>query len=286
MKHIKDIILLLFLSISSIVIVHGQSLIVPGKTWIYLLADDNPESKPNNDECLRIGGDTLISNMNYYKLIYSLGCDESNWRTKGFIRETEDSLVYYCENYSSAQELLLYDFGIKVGDSVYTTPTTSRLDSLGKTNKGQKIYYLSGPYNRKDRWIEGVGSETGLLMELVTGGSQIFSCCLLNGEELYHNPNYSACFYTSTISNKNSDRELKVYPNPVSRELFIQPTSNIEEGFTLEMYSVKGKLVKTECMEAGSTLHQIDTSSLRNGIYILRLISASGKYDEKVIIKE
>jgi len=285
MKHIKDIILLLFLSISSIVIVHGQSLIVPGKTWIYLLSEDKPESKPNNDECLWIGGDTLISNMSYYKLIYSLGCDESNWRTKGFIRETEDSLVYYCENYSSAQELLLYDFGIKVGDSVYTTPTTIRLDSLGKTNKGQKIYYLSGPYNRKDRWIEGVGSETGLLMELVTGGSQIFSCCLLNGEELYHNSNYSACFYTSTRSNKNSDRELKVYPNPVSRELFVEGNFKGKD-YRLELYSVKGELVKTECLEGGSNLHRIDISSLRNGIFILRLISASGKYDEEVIIKE
>jgi len=80
--------------------------------------------------------------------------------------------------------------------------------------------------------------------------------------------------------------QFKVYPNPVSGELFIQSSSNINEGFTLEMYSVKGELVKTECLEPDNTLHRIDTSLLRNGIYILRLISDSGKYDEKVIVKE
>jgi len=32
--------------------------------------------------------------------------------------------------------------------------------------------------------------------------------------------------------------------------------------------------------------HRIDVSSLRNGVYILRLISASKKYNEEVIIKE
>jgi hypothetical protein len=82
------------------------------------------------------------------------------------------------------------------------------------------------------------------------------------------------------------DKGFKVYPNPVSGKLFVQQTSNIDEVFTLEMYSVKGELLKTECLEPGSMLHRIDTSWLRNGIYILRLISDSGKYDEKVIVKE
>lgn len=286
MKQIKAIFLLFFVNIFVVIVVNGQNLIVPGKTWIYLLTDENPYSKPYNDECLRIGADTLISNTNYHKLMYSLGCDETNWRIDGFIRETEDSLVFYCPNYSSAQEFLLYDFGIQVGDSVYVMPNPSRLDSIGKTSKGQKIYYLSGSHNFKDRWIDGVGSEIGLLMELTTGGSQIFSCCLLNGKELYHNPNYSACFYTSATSNKNSDRELKVHPNPVSGELFVHTNQTIDGGYTLELYSVKGELVKTECLEAGSNLYRFDVSSLRNGIYILRLISDSGKYDEETIIKE
>jgi hypothetical protein len=85
---------------------------------------------------------------------------------------------------------------------------------------------------------------------------------------------------------KNDQPIFKCFPNPISSEVFIQSSSDTEEAYTLEMYSVKGELVKTECLEPGSTLHRIDTSSLRNGVYILRLISDSGKYDEKVIVKE
>jgi hypothetical protein len=101
-------------------------------------------------------------------------------------------------------------------------------------------------------------------------------------------PNY--CYLSSEIIDgiepEKAVSQFNVYPNPVSGELLIQPTSNIEEGYSLEIYSVKGELVKSECTELGSMLHRIDMSSLRNGIYILRLISASGKYDEKVIVKE
>jgi len=55
---------------------------------------------------------------------------------------------------------------------------------------------------------------------------------------------------------------------------------------TLELYSVKGELVNTECLEGGSNLHRIDVSSLKSGVYVVRLISASGRYSEEVVIKK
>jgi hypothetical protein len=101
-------------------------------------------------------------------------------------------------------------------------------------------------------------------------------------------PNY--CYLSPEIIDgiapEKTVSQFKVYPNPVSGELFIQPKSNIEEVYTLEMYSVKGELVKTECLQLGSNLQQISMSSLQNGIYILRLISDSGKYSEEVIVRE
>jgi len=77
-----------------------------------------------------------------------------------------------------------------------------------------------------------------------------------------------------------------VFPNPVSAELFVKSSGGFEEDYTLELFSVKGELVKTECLEGGNSLNRIDVSSLKSGVYVVRLISASGRYFEEMIIKE
>jgi hypothetical protein len=68
--------------------------------------------------------------------------------------------------------------------------------------------------------------------------------------------------------------------------LLIHPTQSVDEGFTLKLYSIKGELVKTECLDVGMNTYRLDIRTLKNGIYILHLISASGRYAEEVIIKE
>lgn len=78
---------------------------------------------------------------------------------------------------------------------------------------------------------------------------------------------------------------VKIYPNPVSDKLQIE--GNIpEKGYGLELYSVTGELVKTECIDSGANIYRMDVRSLKSGIYILHLVSASGKYTEEVIIKK
>jgi hypothetical protein len=79
--------------------------------------------------------------------------------------------------------------------------------------------------------------------------------------------------------------QFKVFPNPVSGELFIQTNQSVDEDFKFELYSVKGELIRKECLEAERTLYRIDVNSLKDGVYFLRLISVSGKYSEEVIIK-
>jgi hypothetical protein len=79
---------------------------------------------------------------------------------------------------------------------------------------------------------------------------------------------------------------LKVYPNPVSDKLFVQSHERLKEGSTFEMYSVNGELIKRECLKGEVTSCQFDLSYLEPGIYILRMISDSGKYAEEIIIKE
>lgn len=255
-----------------------QSLVQQGKKWAYLLANNIPDFELHNDRCLQIIGDTLIASAQYSKLIDFFGCNEENGKINGFMRETTDSLVFYRPWYSN-KEYLLYDFRIKVGDSIFTTPAPCRLDSIGTTLKGQRIFYLSGAYNFKDKWIEGVGSEMGLLMEVLTGETMIFTCCFSGNTELYHNPDYPGCFYTSanTLNNEQSDIELTSTQNGV---IEIQLMRNSKGA--IFFYTLDGKLVLNKKLDD----HEIKLQSPVKGILLYNFISEKGKMQTgKLFIK-
>ena len=67
---------------------------------------------------------------------------------------------------------------------------------------------MSTPHGLAERWIEGVGSVSGLLMERITGGALIFTCCLLNNEELYHSKSFESCYYVTGIDPELQKKQL------------------------------------------------------------------------------
>jgi hypothetical protein len=72
---------------------------------------------------------------------------------------------------------------------------------------------------------------------------------------------------------------------PASGELYIKTDQVFNNGCTLELFSTNGKLIKTESVDAGVNLHRFDVSAIMGGTYILRLMFASRRYAEKVIVK-
>lgn len=167
------------------------------KTWVFLLAGDYPNPEIYADLCYKISNDTIIGEVGYKKLLFSEGCDKYKG-IRGFIRETEEGKVYFMENKLQMEnEFLLYDFGMQAGDSAQMGWENSfyRIDSIKLNSDGKKLFYVSKSNGNKDIWIEGVGSEMGLLRDIITGGSMMFSCCFVNEEQLYHNPDFADCFF-------------------------------------------------------------------------------------------
>jgi|GEM_PF-2383528 len=252
----------------------------------------------------KLEGDTLIDDHQYLKALCSVDEYMQNWRNCGLIREDSNHQVYF-RDYGEIKERLIYNFNCKPGEIIHLETTCSGdylVDSivtkidLGTKRRHIYLNYISFRVTHEE-WIEGVGSKWGILSSGGEGncliGSQAHAllCYFEKNKKMYQSnefPNY--CYINPEIINgiapAKTVSQFKVYPNPVSDELFLQPISNIDEGYTLELYSVKGELVKTECLDAGMNLYRIDVNSLRNGIYILRLISATGKYDEEIILKE
>lgn len=282
-----------------------QALVSPNKLWSTMYGP-GPGAGCRTFFCqsyfTKFSGDTLIDGNSYLKVMRSEDKLMQNWMNDGFIREDANHKVFYRET-KDKQEGLLYDFGCKrgeilhlgnrcIGDYLVDSIVIRVTDGVSR-----KHFYLHNLNNHffisKEEWIEGIGSTWGIIdgggNHCLLGGGVNLLCSFDGGIKNYQSaqfPNY--CYLSPEIINgivpEKAVSELKVYPNPVSSNLFVQFTKNTAGNYTLELYSVKGELVKTECLEPGSNLHQIDTGSLQCGIYILRLVSDSGKYAEEIIV--
>ena len=78
---------------------------------------------------------------------------------------------------------------------------------------------------------------------------------------------------TVNVNDLNFLNELTVYPIPASNNLNIR--SDIKNIAQIELYDMKGKL--TYRQQVSGTFTQIDMNSLTNGLYVLKIISETGK---------
>jgi lysophospholipase L1-like esterase len=74
--------------------------------------------------------------------------------------------------------------------------------------------------------------------------------------------------------------KIKMYPNPVSSELFIENPQNI--ALEISIYNSMGQLVISE--KANQEASQIDCSQLRNGQYIVHITSEHFNQTQKIIV--
>lgn len=293
-KIVKYCLVTFYLCLSSSLF--AQSFISEGKLWRY-------GHKVYVEPCcilantaLKFKGDSIINDTTYIKLYRSEDESLLKWNLYGLWRETMDKKIFSRDLFHQTEKLL-YNFSFVKGDTIDAGFATFKVDSVLAKMWGGKIrkhWYLNPIHAAADSvnefystlWVEDVGQIDFFPHNTSgdTGATSYLLCFTEDGQMVYQNPLYNTCVYTSTENISNQNKEFKVYPNPVSKELFVEGNF-YEKDYSLEMYSINGEMVKTECLESGSHLNRIDMSFLRNGIYVLRLISTSGKFIEEVIIK-
>ena len=256
------------------------------KIWVFLLAGDYPNPEIYADMCYKIGNDTVISKVEYKKLLFSHECDKYDG-IRGFIRETEEGKVYFMENRLQMEdEFLLYDFGMQEGDSAKMGWENSyyRIDSIRLSSNEKKLFYVSKSSGTKDIWIEGVGSEMGLLREQITGGSMMFSCCFLKDEQLYHNPDFADCYF-KVNSNKKllTSCEISIFPSPAASFVTISNPSNIPIK-TIELTNFSGRVVQTwRVQELVENI--LNIQHIPPGIYLLKAVTDAGIKTGKLVVQ-
>ena len=84
------------------------------------------------------------------------------------------------------------------------------------------------------------------------------------------------------IADVGNDLELNVYPNPASKEIFIE--SNANGAFDVKLSDVAGNLIKQWKLDLSST-NQLGIDNLSNGLYILTLESNNLRSVDRIIVQ-
>ena len=232
-------------------------------------------------------GDTIIGDVRYMKIMGTLNDGYPHLFT--VLRE-EDGKVWK-RHLNTSMETLLYDFTANVGDTLcFGEPGASFvLDSISMVQIGdvdrRKFWFGleydgSGNPRAKETWVEGVGSDFGLLWSGYYGVYDGWHCLLCfhqYGELVWQNPEYNTCSYPYDAIEENKDSEISVYPNPVRDRVVIEGIEVAE----VDVYNALGQLVKTV-----QSTNEINVSDLMEGMYLLRITAADGEcYTNCVVVR-
>jgi len=87
------------------------------------------------------------------------------------------------------------------------------------------------------------------------------------------------------VPENSSILNLETYPNPAGNELNVTGELKQAEPFTITLTNLAGQLVYSEERQAAEQFHStLNTSTMHSGLYFLRVTSASGSWNKKVVI--
>jgi hypothetical protein len=104
---------------------------------------------------------------------------------------------------------------------------------------------------------------------------------------LNHFPGWEAYYEINNVgvSENSGILSLETYPNPAGKELTVTGELKQAEPFTITLTNPAGQVVYRESRQAATQFHcTLNTSGLQSGLYFLRVTSASGSWNKKVVV--
>ena len=249
------------------------------------------------------GEDTVINEITYEKvyIFHEAGFDKNKAECIGGIREDEDRRIYYIGEWvqyykpflsGTNKEVLLFDFSVNVGDEItngnFYYEDKLIVEEIDTIEIGQKLRKRIHFNYSWVKWIEGLGSEKGLLFysgDLIINGLNNFLICFeQDGEILYMNSKYDNCWPVDNYVIKYEPlSEINISPNPVTNDilLFDLKDKNI---LTLYIYSSSGEDIENQNIYK-ETEFKLNTENYRPGLYFYKATDCNGKiYSGKFIV--
>ena len=274
--------------------------------WNVFLTFSCDDNTPPDTSLLRytIHGDTTIDEIVYNKLCLESGdtLDPEIFAVGG-LREDEKKIYFIgrdFEGYSHDEEILLYDFTKRIGDTIrhdsdnYFYTVIHDIDSIMINSDYRKRYMVDNHWfcHNPDYIVEGIGSILNGLIGHITMvplcGYHYWEhiCFRQAGQVLYLNPAYDECFpgeFFVSLRDNSIVEKIKIYPNPFSENLNID---NIVGGMSLNVQIINclGQSLLNKGLATGNNVLSIPFHS---GFFIALIMDDNGTiYRKEKILKK
>ena len=274
-----------------------------GAAWLQTWVDGSSRPISGYTELIALEKDTTINSISYIMLSSVRRYDSNTpagwvygfynaWR--GAMREDSSKHIYFY-NLSENKEYLLYNFNLKVGDTLpkginneYGNIFISSIDSILLNGAYHKRFGLTRPNSGLNNpyvfIIEGVGSTFGLISELMQPFEQVHTLrCFTKGiEQVYPEFSANCIFYLGYNENFEDKTKLNIFPNPSTGQLTIQTQSIFSDSYIC-VRDVLGRIVHQEKLQFPN--QNINISSQPKGLYFVELYFNGEKSVQKVILQ-
>jgi hypothetical protein len=260
----------------------------PDKNGEWYLRYRNPESKSYFQDPFYIEKDTIINELKYS--IMRLDGDYFDYKFRAAIRNDYPKVYYINLNHPENNENIMYDFGLKLGDSIelihFIWPDFSdtamwyviNVEYQEVNNSQRKVIEIHSQYAKnwnRNIWIEGIGSTMGPVYPLVCSYfeySYELNCYKENGKRIWGD-----CSFID--SKQEIKKPIDCYYERSQKRLIIH---NFHKDYNLTIHNYLGKLVfsTSDCFD-----ETIDLNWLGKGIYIYTLNLDDRCFSQKFIVE-
>ena len=271
-------------------------LVVEGKQWNVVLTYVPWPPINRVTDVYKMEGDTMVEGTVYKKLFTTQSEQYANWELCGILRETDEGQVFYRKyrwSHTFEGESMLYDFSIQPGDSICYFDSScllllSKNDTIlddGTVRKRYDFQYKQGGYlmDVRETWVEGIGSELGLLhsgSRFLVGGTYDLLCYYENEDLVWQNPDFNSCYLNTLIVNENEIHSISIHPNPTT-SLVTVTGENLRQAEVVDLLGQQ--VISTQ--GKGDEI-QINMSALPAGIYFVNVTDEDGRKCMRKVVKE
>jgi len=292
--------LLICLFISMAFISQAQTYFGNDACWTEFWVNPNTEMLEGKSQYY-LSGDTILNGKIYKKVIEKSPNNlEQPTYYIGAIREEAGKVFKQYTDYETmvVGEFLLYDFNVKVGDTIHSTSPSGALSRKPVVIKIDTIELLTGEkrkrfyFNAASEWIEGIGSIYGFFtpaQELAIGYSIPYLVCYKqDGIEYYKNSNLcsdgTCCdVLTSLELPKFVDQTISLSPNPTNRFVRLDFSKSINQWKSIKLIDALGNTLQ-KSTEIGNTDFELDLMRYSQGMYFV-VIEFEKSYELHKVIK-
>lgn len=239
-------------------------------------------------------GDTLINALSYVKIKkmeYPNLNDITVFPTyTGAIRQDTINKKIYIVLSDSTTERILYDFSLQVGDTVnsvlhelasdcfgFNTETIVSIDSIQVNGNYHRVFHFQGSCTGSNggSYIEGIGSDFGLLFPNRMDEMESHLSCLKVNNQTYYPSSTTACELVASVNNLKENQKFNIFPNPTYETLTISLYENTEKTDCI-VFDNAGKEINRFIVSGGDNF--LNVSEIKQGNYLIKINNSYVKF--------